>query len=269
MMTRVLVCLAVFQFGAGFAIAQSRSTDLDQNMASGEIERLLDQKRDMVFEEATLEEFAKFIEACGISVHLDERALDDVGIAIDTPITFRQPAITLRDGLRLVLDSIYLTWTPRNGRLVITSQEEAENQLITRVYDVRNLVELVPVQTGGGFGGGPTSYAYQYDFDTLIDTISSTIEPDSWEDMGGPASIGPYYTRRMRVLVIAQTYDAHRQVQSLLSKMAEHGGKTPLPSAAAYSIPTQRSATVVSSPASLPIRTRGGIRSSQLRTTGQ
>lgn len=269
MMTRVLVCLAVFQFGAGFAIAQSRSTDLDQNAPSGEIERLLDQKRDMVFEEATLEEFAKFLEANGISTHLDERALDSIGIGIDTPITFRQHAISLRDGLRLVLDSLELTWTPRNGRLVITTQEEEEYRLITSVYDVRNLVELVPVQIGGGFGSGPASYAYQYDFDSLIDTIATTIDPESWEDMGGPASIKPYFTRRMRVLVIAQTYDAHRQIQSLLSELAAHGGKTPLPSAAAYSMPTQGRTTVVSSPASQPLRARGGIRSSQLRTTGQ
>jgi len=158
---------------------------------------------------------------------------------------------------------------PCNGRLVITTPEEEEYRLITKVYDVRNLVELLPVQIGGGYGGGPTSYAYQYDFDTLIDTISSTIEPDSWEEVGGPASIEPYFTRRMRVLVVAQTYDAHYQIQSLLIKLAEHGGKTPLPNAAAYSMPTQRPATVVSSPASQPIRTRGGIRSSQLRTTGQ
>ena len=221
-MVRVLVCLAVFQFGAGVAIAQSISTDLGQETTTGEIERLLDQKRDMVFEEATLEEFAAFLKSNGISTYLDVRALDNVGIGVDTPITFRQHGISLRDGLRLVLDSLELSWMPRNGRLVITTPEEEEYRLITKVYDVRNLIELVPVQIGGGFGGGSTSYAYQYDFDSLMDTISSTIEPDSWEDVGGPASIEPYYTRRMRVIVVAQTYDAHHQIQSFEQPPRDH-----------------------------------------------
>ena len=36
----------------------------------------------------------------------------------------------------------------------------------------------------GGLGGGS-----QADFDSLIDLIMSTIEPDSWADVGGPGSI--------------------------------------------------------------------------------
>ena len=41
----------------------------------------------------------------------------------------------------------------------------------------------------GGRGGGS-----QPDFDSLIDLITSTIRPTSWEDVGGPGSIKPFPT---------------------------------------------------------------------------
>ena len=157
MMTRHLVCLAVFSCVAEFTLAQDVFSDSPQTMTSAEIERLLDQKRDMVFEDATLENLRAFLESNGISAIFDTRALDDMGIGTDTPFTFRQHAIRLRDGLKFVLDPLDLTWTPRNGRLVISTQEEEESRdrLITKVYDVRNLVELVPVPNwGGGYWGG-------------------------------------------------------------------------------------------------------------------
>lgn len=39
----------------------------------------------------------------------------------------------------------------------------------------------------GGFGGGP-----QADFQSLIDLITSTVSPTTWDDVGGPGSIGPF-----------------------------------------------------------------------------
>ena len=39
----------------------------------------------------------------------------------------------------------------------------------------------------GGLGGGP-----QPDFDALMDLITSTVAPTTWDDVGGPGSIAPY-----------------------------------------------------------------------------
>jgi hypothetical protein len=46
-----------------------------------------------------------------------------------------------------------------------------------------------PVGIGGGRGGAP-----EPDFDALIELITSTIEPQSWDDVGGPGSIAPFET---------------------------------------------------------------------------
>jgi hypothetical protein len=47
-------------------------------------------------------------------------------------------------------------------------------------------IAAVPV---GGQGGGT-----QADFDSLIDLITSTVQPTTWDDVGGPGSIAPFPT---------------------------------------------------------------------------
>lgn len=265
---QIVVCLAIF-LCSNFALAQELQLDPSSEVTNAKIEQLLDQKRDMVFEDATLEQIAAFLEMNGIPTHIEVRALEDFGIGIDTPtITFRQHAIRLRDGVRFILDSTDLVALPRNGRLVITTDEASEQQLITTVYDVRNLVELVPENRGGGFGYNST-VVFRYDFDPLIDTITSAIGPDSWDEVGGPAHIKPFYTRHMRALVVSQTYYHHRQIQALLDKLTALGGSKPLASVAVYSPRKQRSNPIVRSRYRHPTRVKLEIRSSQLRTTGQ
>ncbi len=221
----------------------------------------------MVFDNATLKDLASFLIASGIPTYFDQRALDDIGLSTDEPVVFRQHAIRLRDGLKLALLPLDLVWTLRDGRLVITTPEADEDRLITRVYDVRHLVELVPVAYWGDGVNEPRT-VYQYDFDSLIQTITSSIEPDSWDEVGGPGSIQPYYTRRMRVIVVSQTYDAHWQLKALLSELTKHGGSRPLSPPAVKAASTKVNASVRRhSSATVPART--SIRSSQLRTTGQ
>ena len=268
MMARMLVCAAIFLFGVDFAEGQITFSDPLADPENAQIDRLLNQKRDMLFNDATLVELAEFLTSQGIPTFIDERALDTVGLGTDATFTFRQHAVRLRDGLKLVLHSYYLDFMIHNSQLVITTSEEAAVHLPTKVYDVRHLVELEPVLIGGGLGG-PTQFAYRYDFDSLINTIVNTIGTDSWEEVGGPGSINPFYTRRMRVIVIAQTYDMHRQIQALLNNLAMHGGTTPLSGARFSAASMQRPSSFTMPPAVQPSRPPVGIRSSQLRTTGQ
>jgi hypothetical protein len=73
---------------------------------------------------------------------------------------------------------------------------------------------------GGGMGGGgggrampPKKYA------DLVDAITNTIEPDSWEELSGP---GTYtYVKETGCLVIRQTWAIHRQILQLLRDLRE------------------------------------------------
>ena len=75
----------------------------------------------------------------GIAVQPDRRALEANGCGTDTPVSVSVRGITLHSALSLVLRAHNLTWMIRDEVLVITTQEEAESELLTRVYPVRDL----------------------------------------------------------------------------------------------------------------------------------
>ena len=228
-MWRTVHCTVVVLIGASFARGQSAELGTFVETHYQRIEQILEQERNMVFKNATLESLVEFLNTLGVPARINHRALDDVGLGADARLTFNQPSIRLRDGLTLALSQYDLTWTVRYGGVVITTQEAHEDDLITRVYDVRNLVELAPVPAWAGYHGKwSAETTYYYDFDSLIDTITSTIRPASWDEVGGPGSIRPYCTRRMRVIVVSQTYHAHKQLSELLRQLSKHGGSQPL-----------------------------------------
>jgi hypothetical protein len=52
---------------------------------------------------------------------------------------------------------------------------------------------------------------------TLIDTITSTIAPDSWEERGGPGSVT--FSEKSISLVVRQTQDVQRDILGMLNKI--------------------------------------------------
>ncbi len=104
---------------------------------------------------------AQIEDAHGIQVEIDARALEDFGLDIDQPVTRSVSGISLRSALRLILSEIDLAYIIKDEVMMITTQEEAENNLVLKVYPVADLVIPVgsgnggvnPFQTGGGMGG--------------------------------------------------------------------------------------------------------------------
>ena len=58
------------------------------------------------------------------------------------------------------------------------------------------------------------------DFDTLIDLITSTVQPYSWDVVGGPGSIEAEPTRM--ALVVSQSGETHDEMASLLTLLRRH-----------------------------------------------
>lgn len=71
--------------------------------------------------------------------------------------------------------------------------------------------------TPGGMGPGGLGGAQQADFDSLIDLITTTIAPTTWDEVGGPGSIAEFRTNLS--LVISQTQEVHDQIADLLSQL--------------------------------------------------
>jgi hypothetical protein len=147
-----------------------------------------------------------------IEIQLDRKALDDVGIGADTPITCRIRDASLGAALRRLLRNLNLVYEVRDGLLLITTPEEAESHARVKVYPVTDLI------TRSG-SDGP-------DFDSLIDAITSTIGPTTWDAVGGPGSIAPYSIGHTHVLVFSQTWAMHGQVARLLDHLRGAAGLT-------------------------------------------
>jgi hypothetical protein len=126
----------------------------------------------------------------------------------------------LRSALRLLLRAEGLTYMVRDEVLLITTPDEAANKLTTMVYQVADLV-LPPGTTDRDMA----------DFDSLIDLITSTIQPTTWDAVGGPGSIAPFENNLS--LVFSQTEEVHEEVAKLLetlrSTKAGPAGTAPIP----------------------------------------
>ena len=75
----------------------------------------------------------------------------------------------------------------------------------------------VPSNVANGFGPGGLGGGSLADFDSLIDLITSTIQPTTWDEVGGPGSIQEFETNLS--LVITQTQQVHEQIVDLLAQL--------------------------------------------------
>ncbi len=142
----------------------------------------------------------------GIEIQLDKKAMDDVGIGSDTPITKNLKGITLRSALRLLLKEKGLTYVIQDEMLLITTPEEADNHLETTIYPVGDLV-LPPNSTA----------ETQPDFDSLMEVIKTTVKPATWDNNEGPGSIVPFENNLS--ITVAQTQEVHEEIARLLEKL--------------------------------------------------
>ena len=141
----------------------------------------------------------------GINILIDVAALKAVGIGTDEPITLTLSGVSLQSALNIILRWLDLTWTIRDEVLLVTTLDEAENMLLTRVYDVTDLVRYQE-RSGEGW----------VDYDTLVNVITATIEPDQWDTHPQIESVS---VRGAEALVISQTRQIHRQIRRLFDQL--------------------------------------------------
>ncbi len=92
--------------------------------------------------------------------------------------------------------------------MVITTPEDAETELTTVVYPITDLVRFRDSQD--------QEWA---DYDTLIETIISTIAPDSWDEVGGAGAVEGMNYQDTDVLLVSQTQDVQRNIAQLLETL--------------------------------------------------
>jgi len=191
----------------------AHAAEVERAAAEAVIAKALDAKSPVGFKEVPLKDVADFLEdRHKIEIVLDSRALDDLGIGGDTPVTLKLEHASLRTVLELILHELDLTYRVRHEVLLITSPEAAEANPRIEVYDVLDLVDR---------GEDVPAYGSRYDYDTLIEMTTSMVRPTSWQDAGGAGAV----EGALGTLVVSQTHQVHEQI-SLLLAAVEKGRKS-------------------------------------------
>lgn len=145
-----------------------------------------------------------------VRVKFDQKAIDDDGtVSLDDPVTHATENEPVEAILFDLLQPRGLTWIPRGDSVVITTRTEADATLETMGYDV---TELVVNPTTG-----------KADVSMLMSALYSTVDPDSWVDVGGPGYIEPIAHSKSAVLIVRQTFSVHRKVGSFISGLHQSG----------------------------------------------
>lgn len=179
------------------------------------------------------EAFRWWSEATGVSLVIDWRALDEGGMSGDSPVSVQLEGATAGQVLAVLMRAVQadgldpdnrLMFEPHDGRwLELTTRAGLNRRLVTRVYNVQDLVFEVPnfddappfelnqslsnTRSGGSTpesrgGGGRQAGVFQEvpveaaatptkgeRGEAMVTLVKQMVETDVWQDAGGAASI--------------------------------------------------------------------------------
>ncbi len=157
---------------------------------------VLEEPTSVDFIETPLQDVVDFLkDKHSLEIQLDDKSLEEAGVSGDVPVTRKLHGIRLRSALAMLLRPLDLTYDIRDDVLQITTRKTAATWLMTRTYPVGDLAD-------------------GQDYDSLVKAITTTVDPESWEDAGNVAVVS-----RSKSLVISQTREVHDKVLSLLRSL--------------------------------------------------
>jgi len=183
----------------------------------------------------------------GLNFVVDRKSIKDVA-RIDTLLIDGQwTGKPLDQVLTQILRPNQLTWHIVENVVCITTPEQAEADLQIKVYPLRDLVPPGPpielrqnpwnhvtpsLPVMGGMCGFTPKYSSLHPriwdhhsfemrtFDDMIETLTTTIVPESWEELGGPGTLAEFVWGDC--LVVCQTLYLHDDIERLLSQIRAH-----------------------------------------------
>lgn len=233
--------------GCAILILASTATAVGQTIRSGATAQPVPRKAppstlqllntrvpEVAFSGAPLEQVIDWLaEFTGTNVNVRWETLAASGIEKDKPISMRFKNLRLSQVLWMILNEaggadIKLAYRATGNLIVISTHEELGKDMITKVYDVSDLLTRVPRftnaanlnaaqalnQSGQGQGGGSSqmfqdqqggnqqgggegdrmgSGGSDTEMQQIIDLIQDVIEPDSWVKGGGTGTVVPLH----------------------------------------------------------------------------
>ncbi|MBI3099841.1 MAG: STN domain-containing protein [Planctomycetes bacterium] len=222
--------LAAFALsGPAVARAQGREDAARDTRRQEIVAKLDSMKVSLDFEKTPLVEVIDFVRSLSdINFVIDKRVRD---AHPDDPleITLKVDNLSLRSALKLVLSMHDLTAKYKEGVLLVVPKDDASDEdLVTRLYDVRDLlmslpdfpgpdIELKPPDDSGntgttGLSEPPPTPPMEPDF--IVEMIQKNTGGDSWEK-------NPKCTATLNngLLVVCQSPEIHKEILKLLSML--------------------------------------------------
>lgn len=163
------------------------------------VRRIIEQVRPIHFDRVPLDRaMDRLSREIGIPILLDRRELGYVGLPLDVPIDADFTKVRFGSALERILRPLDITWHARDGVIWITTIEESERGLSSRLYPVGDL---------------RTPWAGIDD--ALLELIQDNIAPADWRAVGGRGSIALCGN----VLAVSQTAEEHNAIERLLREL--------------------------------------------------
>jgi len=188
-----------------------------------EIHRRLQQEISVNWYDLSLQRVAQQLgERLDINVLFDPVGLEEAAVSISDRVTGNlsqgRASTLLRAALPANLDYIV-----KDGVVLITSRDGMQENLETRVYNVRDLVRLDERGVGGKKGKPKPRFnpwtgemiSRREDYDTLMEVLESNVNPDSWMNNGGKGTVMGFHG----MLVVAQTASTHQEIRQMLAAL--------------------------------------------------
>lgn len=155
-------------------------------------------------------------EASGVNLHVNWRALEAAGIEANTPVTLKLQQLPAIQLLRRVLEdagggNIELAYRVEDGVVEVSTAEDLSRHTVTRVYDVRDLVDdaLARDRRLNGAAAKRTEAAVA---DELMILLKESVEPLTWD---GPP-FARYFGGR---LIVTWPPEKHDEAQGMLAAL--------------------------------------------------
>lgn len=174
------------------------------------------------------------------NIFVNWKAIDDAGIDRKAPVTARLYNARFAKALQIILDSVStpksnLKFVIDEGVITVSTAADFARNVLTRVYDVRDLVTVIPdfgpplaqpnppVPSTRPATSQPTAQGRSREqlVKELVLLITETVDPESWREAGG--NVGNLRELSGQ-LVVTQTPENHRSIVMLLERMRELRG---------------------------------------------
>jgi len=188
-------------------VAKSRKRGEAQKITAKEkaIIKALDKVISVDFDGHELQDVLDYLrKATGVDIVVDKRAMDEASVTYKTPVTLKLKGTT-RTILKRLLSDLGLAYFVKSEAIQITSIERAKSETTTRTYYIGDLAAVTDVR----FGPIVNRALMIQRVNELINTITQTVEPKSWQ-VNNPDAVGTitFYAPTM-TLVIKQTAEMH------------------------------------------------------------